>query len=130
MMDNHHLVCVTAVTLLSSSLCQATTLETAVTAVTAITAVTQAATLDDLDLWPLFTPMLGNISKECKSASEAYITHLSEVLADPGLAITSPDHRNALRRFDSNGPIPFLQEGQLQAWLNILPSPLKKNSNS
>ena len=114
MMDNHHLVCVTVVTLLSSSLCQATTPETAVTAVT------QAATLDDLDLWPLFTPMLGNISKECRSASEAYISHLSEVLADPGLAITSPDHRNALRRFDSNGPIPFLQEGQLQAWLNIL----------
>ena len=110
MMDNHHLVCVTVVTLLSSSLCQ-------------------AATLDDLDLWPLFTPMLGNISKECKSASEAYITHLSEVLADPGLAITSPDHRNALRRFDSNGPIPFLQEGQLQAWLNILPKPLKKYSH-
>ena len=74
----------------------------------------QCATLDELDFWPLFTPMLGNISIECKTASEAYINHLVDAVTNPGLASTSAEHRNALRMFDSNGPIPFLQEGQLQ----------------
>ena len=79
----------------------------------------QCATLDDLDFWPLFTPMLGNISRECQDASEAYINHLTEVLSNPSLASTNPEHRNALRRFDSNGPIPFLQEGQLQDTMTV-----------
>ena len=96
MMSNHRTISVTVSTLIiSSSFCK-------------------RATLDDLDFWPLFTPILGNISRECQDASEAYINHLTEVLSNPVLASTSPEHRNALRRFDSNGPIPFLQEGQLQ----------------
>ena len=100
MMNNHRTISVTVLTLISSSFCK-------------------CATLDDLDFWPLFTPILGNISRECQDASEAYINHLTEVLSNPGLASTSPEHRNALRRFDSNGPIPFLQEGQLQDTVTV-----------
>ena len=100
MVRNHRTLYVTVLTLISSSFCH-------------------CATLDDLDFWPLFTPMLGNISKECQEASESYIKLLTEALSHPILASTSPQLQTALRRFDSNGPIPFLQEGQLQDTVTV-----------
>ena len=68
----------------------------------------------DLDLWPLVTPILGgeNFSKECISASLEYILLLSESLTLPPSALND-SHRNALKRLDSGGPLPFLEEGIL-----------------
>ena len=68
----------------------------------------------DLDLWPLVTPILGGdfISQECISASLEYIQLLSESLTLPPSSLND-SHRNALKRLDSGGPLPFLEEGIL-----------------
>ena len=67
---------------------------------------------DSLSLWPLVTPVLGNISSGCCEASRQYITLLGEAASSP-LTVTDKQ-RAALRMLDSNGPLPFLQEGMLQ----------------
>ena len=58
------------------------------------------------------TPVLGNISSGCCEASRQYITLLGEAASSP-LTVTD-EQRAALRMLDSNGPLPFLQEGMLQ----------------
>ena len=58
------------------------------------------------------TPVLGNISSGCCEASRQYITLLGEAASSP-LTVTDKQ-RAALRMLDSNGPLPFLQEGMLQ----------------
>ena len=75
-----------------------------------------ASTLPELDLWPLVTPMLGDISEECIEASTAYVNNLNSALATIGDVTNKLDEAqlNALKMFDSNGPLPFLQEGMLQ----------------
>ena len=69
---------------------------------------------EDLDIWPLVTPILGPgiISEECKEASLEYIRQLIEALHQLPSALDE-SQRNALRRLDSGGPFPFLQEGIL-----------------
>lgn len=69
---------------------------------------------EDLDLWPLVTPILGGdlISRDCIIASLEYIHLLSESLQLPPSEL-SDAHRNALKRLDSGGPLPFLEEGIL-----------------
>ena len=69
----------------------------------------QGNSIEDWDLWPLITPVLGNLSQECRSASEEYIRLLNESFHTN--ANLTEKHLNALRRFDSSGPIPFLQDG-------------------
>ena len=73
----------------------------------------------DWGLWPLVTPLLGDISAECAAASAEYVTLLNSSLHNPA-DLTEPQ-LNALRRFDSSGPIPFLQDGMLsdQHQINI-----------
>ena len=58
------------------------------------------------------TPVLGNISSGCCEASRQYISLLGEAASSP-LTVTDKQ-RAALRMLDSNGPLPFLQEGMLQ----------------
>ena len=67
------------------------------------------------DPWPLVTPLLGDISTPCKEASNEYKGLLSQAMESQmsGAPLTS-DQLNALRRLDSNGQMPFLQEGILQ----------------
>ena len=69
---------------------------------------------EDLDIWPLVTPILGPgiISEECKEASLEYIRQLTDALHQLPSALNE-SQRNALRRLDSGGPFPFLQEGIL-----------------
>ena len=69
---------------------------------------------EDLDIWPLVTPILGPglISEECKKASVEYILLLISALNQLPSPL-SEDQRNALRRLDAGGPFPFLQEGIL-----------------
>ena len=74
--------------------------------------------VEDLDLWPLITPMLGGnlISKECILASLEYVTLLSESFQFISMGQPSAlneTHRNALKRLDSGGPLPFFEEGIL-----------------
>ena len=59
--------------------------------------------------------MLGNISSGCCEASRQYITLLGEAASSP-LTVTDKQ-RAALRMLDSNGPLPFLQEGMLQVMI-------------
>ena len=68
----------------------------------------------DLDLWPLVTPLLGGdiISRDCIIASLEYIKLLGESFQLPPSALND-SHRNALKRLDSGGPLPFLEEGIL-----------------
>ena len=67
------------------------------------------------DPWPLVTPLLGNISQACKEASQEYKDLLTQGLERQlAGAPLSADQLNALRRLDSNGQMPFLQEGILQ----------------
>ena len=68
----------------------------------------------DLDLWPLVTPILGGelISRDCIMASLEYIKLLGESLQLPPSALDD-SHRNALKRLDAGGPLPFLEEGIL-----------------
>ena len=64
-------------------------------------------------LWPLVTPLL-NVSAPCLTASLEYKATLETI--SPG-AITgglTPTQRDALRMLDSNGPLPFSQEGMWQ----------------
>jgi len=73
-----------------------------------------------LNLYPLITPVLGNISEECRIASQKYIENLSAALKATGQEKSLTDGQNdALRMFDSNGPFPFLQEGRLQDTIPI-----------
>ena len=67
--------------------------------------------IEDLDLWPLVTPILGPglLSQECKDASREYIQLLIDAFQHP--LTLNESHRNALRGLDSGGPFPFLQEG-------------------
>ena len=69
---------------------------------------------EDMDIWPLVTPILGPdlISQECKEASLEYIRLLSDALLHFPSSLNE-SQRNALRRLDSGGPFPFLQEGIL-----------------
>ena len=74
--------------------------------------------IKDLDLWPLITPILGGdlISKECILASLEYIKLLSEsfqliTMGQP--SALNETQRNALKRLDSGGPLPFFEEGIL-----------------
>ena len=69
---------------------------------------------EDLDLWPLVTPLLGgeNITQDCILASVEYIKLLGESLQLPPSEL-SDAHRNALKRLDAGGPLPFLEEGIL-----------------
>ena len=71
--------------------------------------------MPSVSLWPLVTPVMGNISSECCEASREYIRLLEEA-ASSSLTI-SDKHRAALRMLDSNGPLPFLQEGMLQVMI-------------
>ena len=65
-------------------------------------------------LWPLYTPLLGDISTECRTASQAYVDHLRSALQTRHTgAQMSEQQRTALAMFDSNGALPFLQEGHL-----------------
>ena len=68
-------------------------------------------------MWPLVTPVMGNISSECCEASRQYIRLLGEVASSP-LSVTDKQ-RAALRMLDSNGPLPFLQEGMLQVTISV-----------
>ena len=77
------------------------------------TVLVHTSVLEEYDLWPLVTPLLGDISPECRNASERYVSLLTDVLFNPAVEMTE-DHLHAAKRFDSNGPIPFLQEGVLQ----------------
>ena len=67
----------------------------------------------DWNLWPLFTPLLGDsISEKCLAASREYITQLQQAFNT-----TEPlthQQRIALEMFDSNGGFPFLMDGMLQ----------------
>ena len=63
------------------------------------------------------TPVMGNISSECCEASRQYIRLLGEAASAP-LSITDKQ-RAALRMLDSNGPLPFLQEGMLQVMISV-----------
>ena len=65
---------------------------------------------EDWGLWPMVTPILGDISDECKAASTEYIRLLNESFHSPD---SSEEHKNALRRFDSSAPLPFLLDGIL-----------------
>ena len=60
---------------------------------------------------------MGNISSGCCEASKQYITLLGEALSAP-LTVTD-EQRAALKMFDSNGPLPFLQEGMLQVMISV-----------
>ena len=65
--------------------------------------------------WPLYTPLLGEISPQCREASLEYVlsyTSAVQTLAR-GDSLTERE-RTALAMFDSNGDsLPFLQEGHL-----------------
>ena len=64
----------------------------------------------DWNLWPFFTPLLGeNISERCLNASRDYMRLLQE-----SFTTTNPlteQQRNAIQMFDSNGRFPFFHEG-------------------
>ena len=67
-------------------------------------------------LWPLYTPLLGNISSQCKTASEEYVNNTQEALRTLSTGgHLSDTHRSALAMFDAGGALPFLQEGHLAA---------------
>ena len=72
----------------------------------------QGQDVQSVNLWPLVTPVMGNISSGCCEASKQYITLLEEALSAP-MSVTD-EQRAALKMLDSNGPLPFLQEGMLQ----------------
>ena len=69
----------------------------------------------DWGVWPLLTPLLGNISSGCLEASRDYILNLNSSFA--ALLFNrdlTAGQRNALKMFDANGAIPFFQEGIYQ----------------
>ena len=72
----------------------------------------------DWNLWPFFTPLLGDkISERCLNASRDYMRLLQE-----SFTTTNPltdQQRNALQMFDSNGRFPFFHEGMLQDFANL-----------
>ena len=66
-------------------------------------------------VWPLYTPLLGDISPQCKAASEEYISSYNSAVQNlaRGTTLTKKE-KEALAMFDSNGEsLPFLQEGRL-----------------
>lgn len=73
----------------------------------------------NLDQFAWITPLLGNISNECRSASEKYRDALIEVLNSTNLKEkeNSPMIPAALQMFDSNGRLPM--EGFLSDVLEI-----------
>ena len=77
--------------------------------------------LKNWDLWPLITPVLGNISDQCRSASYRYINSLGGAFEE--LRKPSPqlglEQLHALQMFDANGPLPFMQEGMLQVYIEL-----------
>ena len=78
-----------------------------------LTLVTHCSLLSDP--WPLVTPLLGDISAPCQEASLENKQTLSQAMeSQMSGAPLNRDQRNALRRLDSNGQVPFLQEGSLQ----------------
>ena len=70
------------------------------------------AVVEDWGLWPMVTPILGDISPRCKFASIEYIKLLNESFHSNTNDI-SEEASNALKRFDASGPLPFLQDGIL-----------------
>ena len=65
-------------------------------------------------LWPLYTPLLGDISSQCKTASQEYVADTQEALQTVAMGGQLSDkHRTALAMFDAAGALPFLQEGHL-----------------
>ena len=75
----------------------------------------QGQDVSSVSLWPLVTPVMGNISSGCCEASKQYIALLEEALSGH-LGVTD-EQRAALKMLDSNGPLPFLQEGMLQVMM-------------
>ena len=76
---------------------------------------TRLARSQGLGVWPLYTPLLGDISPQCKAASEEYITSYNSAVQSlaRGKTLTKKE-KEALAMFDSNGEtLPFLQEGRL-----------------
>ena len=67
-------------------------------------------------LWPLYTPLLGNISAPCKTASQEYVSNtqaaLQTLLTGGQL---SDSQKAAVAMFDAGGSLPILQEGHLSA---------------
>ena len=65
-------------------------------------------------LWPLYTPLLGNISSQCLTASQEYVANTEEALLTVATGGQLSDkHRAALAMFDAAGALPYLQEGHL-----------------
>ena len=65
-------------------------------------------------LWALYTPLLGNISSQCLTASQQYVANTQEALLTVATGGQLSDkHRAALAMFDAAGALPFLQEGHL-----------------
>ena len=60
-------------------------------------------------LWPLVTPILGDISDQCRAASQEYINALNDILTTGNVT----DRMWAVQMFDAGGTLPFLQEGIL-----------------
>ena len=71
-------------------------------------------------LWPLYTPLLGNISSQCRTASQLYVADTEQALLTVATGGELSDkHRAALAMFDSAGALPFLQEGRLSHSLPV-----------
>ena len=71
-------------------------------------------------VWPLYTPLLGNISSQCLNASQEYVANTQEALQTIATGGQLSDkHRAALAMFDAGGALPFLQEGHLSDSLSV-----------
>ena len=71
-------------------------------------------------LWPLYTPLLGNISGPCLSASREFVRNTREALQTVATGgELSAKESAALAMFDSGGALPFLQEGRLSHSLPV-----------
>ena len=83
----------------------------------------------DWNLWPFFTPLLGDkISQRCLQASRDYMRLLQEsfTTTDP----LTNQQRNAMQMFDSNGRFPFFHEGMKDfAKIDLCDSVLSKDPN-
>ena len=64
-------------------------------------------------VWPLVTPLL-NVSAPCLTASREYKATLETISPGDITGRLTPTQRDALRMLDSNGPLPFSQEGMWQ----------------
>ena len=62
----------------------------------------------DWGMWPLYTPLLGNISGPCLSASREFVRNTREALQTVATGgELSAKQRAALAMFDSGGALPF-----------------------